>query len=65
MSPLHWLEVGLADMIYMRMPLLNWIGEAVGDCFQVDDVKTAPMDFRFPTTNQAKHCYTRYNEFHK
>jgi hypothetical protein len=32
---------------------------------QVDDVKTAPMDYRFPTTNQAKHCYTRYNEFHK
>lgn len=32
---------------------------------QVDDIKTAPMDFRFPTTNQAKHCYTRYNEFHK
>ncbi|KAG0583928.1 hypothetical protein M758_3G175800 [Ceratodon purpureus] len=31
----------------------------------VDDIKTAPMDFRFPTTNQAKHCYTRYNEFHK
>ncbi|CAK9214722.1 unnamed protein product [Sphagnum troendelagicum] len=31
----------------------------------VDDVKTAPMDYRFPTTNQAKHCYTRYNEFHK
>ncbi|XP_024364646.1 cytochrome c oxidase subunit 6b-1 [Physcomitrium patens] len=31
----------------------------------VDDIKTAPMDFRFPTTNQAKHCFTRYNEFHK
>jgi cytochrome c oxidase subunit 6b len=31
----------------------------------VEDVKTAPMDYRFPTTNQAKHCYTRYNEFHK
>lgn len=31
----------------------------------VDDIKTAPMDFRFPTTNQAKHCYTRYNEYHK
>ncbi|BBN07172.1 cytochrome c oxidase subunit 6b [Marchantia polymorpha subsp. ruderalis] len=31
----------------------------------VDDVKTAPMDYRFPTTNQAKHCYTRYNEYHK
>jgi len=25
---------------------------------------TAPVDWRFPTTNQAKHCYTRYNEFH-
>ncbi|CAK9230738.1 unnamed protein product [Sphagnum troendelagicum] len=32
---------------------------------QVDDLKTAPMDWRFPTTNQAKHCYTSYNEFHK
>ena len=32
---------------------------------QAADVKTAPMDFRFPTTNQAKHCFTRYNEFHK
>eukprot|EP00246_Nothoceros_aenigmaticus_P011138 TRINITY_DN2905_c0_g1_i1.p5 TRINITY_DN2905_c0_g1~~TRINITY_DN2905_c0_g1_i1.p5 ORF type:complete len:132 (-),score=30.51 TRINITY_DN2905_c0_g1_i1:1616-2011(-) len=31
----------------------------------VDDINTAPMDFRFPTTNQAKHCYTRYNEYHK
>eukprot|EP00897_Mesotaenium_endlicherianum_P005898 jgi/Mesen1/5336/ME000267S04489 len=31
----------------------------------VDDIKTAPMDFRFPTTNQAKHCFTRYNEYHK
>ncbi|KAJ7547083.1 hypothetical protein O6H91_08G068300 [Diphasiastrum complanatum] len=31
----------------------------------VDDIKTAPIDFRFPTTNQAKHCFTRYNEYHK
>ena len=28
-------------------------------------MKTAPFDARFPTTNQAKNCYTRYNEFHK
>ncbi len=28
-------------------------------------VKTSPFDPRFPTTNQAKNCYTRYNEFHK
>ena len=27
--------------------------------------ETAPTDKRFPTTNQAKHCYTRYNEFYK
>lgn len=31
----------------------------------VDDIKTAPMDWRFPTTNQARHCFTRYNEYHK
>ena len=28
-------------------------------------VKSAPYDHRFPSTNQARHCYTRYNEFHK
>ena len=26
---------------------------------------TAPADWRFPAQNQAKHCYTRYQEFHK
>eukprot|EP00249_Psilotum_nudum_P002682 c15805_g1_i2 orf=154-630(+) len=31
----------------------------------VDDLKTAPMDFRFPTCNQAKHCFTRYIEYHR
>ncbi|KAL2629234.1 hypothetical protein R1flu_013920 [Riccia fluitans] len=39
--------------------------EAPSSKITVDDVKTAPMDYRFPTTNQAKHCFTRYNEFHK
>ncbi|KMZ74568.1 Cytochrome c oxidase, subunit Vib family protein [Zostera marina] len=29
------------------------------------DIKTAPADFRFPTTNQTRHCFTRYIEFHK
>lgn len=29
------------------------------------EVKSAPYDHRFPSTNQARHCYTRYNEFHK
>ncbi|KAL8162369.1 hypothetical protein V2J09_013858 [Rumex salicifolius] len=28
-------------------------------------LETAPADFRFPTTNQTRHCFTRYVEFHK
>merc|ERR1712038_805505 len=28
-------------------------------------LETARFDPRFPNTNQARHCYTRYNEFHK
>ncbi|MQL96620.1 hypothetical protein Taro_029301 [Colocasia esculenta] len=29
------------------------------------ELKTAPADFRFPTANQTRHCFTRYVEFHK
>ncbi|KAJ4833125.1 Cytochrome c oxidase subunit 6b-2 [Turnera subulata] len=29
------------------------------------ELKTAPADYRFPTTNQTKHCFTRYVEFHR
>ncbi|KAL8149539.1 hypothetical protein AgCh_006515 [Apium graveolens] len=29
------------------------------------ELKTAPADFRFPTTNQSRHCFTRYIEFHR
>ncbi|XP_031491356.1 cytochrome c oxidase subunit 6b-3-like isoform X2 [Nymphaea colorata] len=28
-------------------------------------VETAPADFRFPTTNQTRHCFTRYIEYHR
>ncbi|KAK3221742.1 hypothetical protein Dsin_008767 [Dipteronia sinensis] len=28
-------------------------------------LETAPADFRFPTTNQTRHCFTRYIEFHR
>ncbi|KAE8791739.1 cytochrome c oxidase subunit 6b-2 [Hordeum vulgare] len=28
------------------------------------EIKTSPADFRFPTTNQTRHCFTRYVEFH-
>lgn len=31
----------------------------------VDDIKTAAIDVRFPSTNQARTCYTRYNEYYK
>ncbi|XP_051141298.1 cytochrome c oxidase subunit 6b-2-like [Andrographis paniculata] len=27
------------------------------------ELKTAPADVRFPTTNQTRHCFTRYIEF--
>jgi cytochrome c oxidase subunit 6b len=29
------------------------------------DIKTAAVDMRFPSTNQARTCYTRYNEYYK
>ncbi|CAK0780794.1 hypothetical protein CVIRNUC_005177 [Coccomyxa viridis] len=29
------------------------------------EIKTASYDARFPATNQARHCYTRYNEYHR
>ncbi|XP_057452937.1 cytochrome c oxidase subunit 6b-2-like [Lotus japonicus] len=29
------------------------------------ELKTTPVDFRFPTTNQTRHCFTRYIEFHR
>ncbi|CAD5164467.1 cytochrome c oxidase subunit 6b-1-like [Musa acuminata AAA Group] len=28
-------------------------------------IETAPADFRFPTTNQTRHCFTRYIEYHR
>ncbi|CAK9313055.1 unnamed protein product [Citrullus colocynthis] len=28
-------------------------------------LETAPVDFRFPTTNQTRHCFTRYIEYHR
>ncbi|XP_051178764.1 cytochrome c oxidase subunit 6b-3-like [Lolium perenne] len=29
------------------------------------ELRTAPCDFRFPTTNQTRHCYVRYLEYHR
>ncbi|XP_043716375.1 cytochrome c oxidase subunit 6b-3-like [Telopea speciosissima] len=32
---------------------------------KVVELKTAPNDVRFPCTNQTRHCYARYIEYHK
>ncbi|XP_068653499.1 cytochrome c oxidase subunit 12, mitochondrial-like [Aristolochia californica] len=29
------------------------------------EIKTAPADFWFPTTNQTRHCFTQYIEYHR
>ncbi|KAM0031743.1 putative cytochrome-c oxidase [Helianthus debilis subsp. tardiflorus] len=28
-------------------------------------LETAPADYRFPTTNQSRHCFSRYVEYHR
>jgi hypothetical protein len=58
--------------------VLSWARRRLAHCLMFDtrrwlaltgtggvQIETAPFDPRFVTTNQAKHCYTRYNEFHK
>ncbi|XP_027353564.1 cytochrome c oxidase subunit 6b-1-like [Abrus precatorius] len=44
--------------------------ENVGDQHVAEEtpqikLETAPADFRFPTTNQTRHCFTRYIEYHR
>ncbi|XVF39565.1 hypothetical protein PTKIN_Ptkin01aG0044000 [Pterospermum kingtungense] len=41
--------------------------ENSGDAEEAPEIKleTAPADFRFPTTNQTRHCFTRYIEYHR
>ncbi|XP_019190413.1 PREDICTED: cytochrome c oxidase subunit 6b-3-like [Ipomoea nil] len=47
---------------------LNVAIEPAGDLkTRIVEIKleTAPADFRFPTTNQTRHCFTRYVEYHR
>ncbi|XP_065882050.1 cytochrome c oxidase subunit 6b-3-like [Euphorbia lathyris] len=37
----------------------------MAESVMLSELKTAPADFRFPTTNQTRHCFTRYIEFHR
>ncbi|KAL5982291.1 hypothetical protein ACLOJK_016362 [Asimina triloba] len=39
--------------------------EAAADEKPEIKLETAPADFRFPTTNQTRHCFTRYIEYHR
>ncbi|CAI9116249.1 OLC1v1017345C1 [Oldenlandia corymbosa var. corymbosa] len=39
--------------------------EAAEDDAPKIKLETAPADFRFPTTNQTRHCFTRYVEYHR
>ncbi|KAG0486910.1 hypothetical protein HPP92_009005 [Vanilla planifolia] len=39
--------------------------ETIGEEKPEIKLETAPADFRFPTTNQTRHCFTRYIEYHR
>ncbi|KAK7265332.1 hypothetical protein RJT34_32951 [Clitoria ternatea] len=47
----------------LRFPFVSFVDRVV--LMAEIELKTAPADFRFPTTNQTKHCFTRYIEFHR
>ena len=44
------------------MPAKTWESQS-SLCFV--QIATVPYDPRFPATNQARNCYTRYNEYYK
>ncbi|XP_023769117.1 cytochrome c oxidase subunit 6b-3 [Lactuca sativa] len=50
---------------------LDTITSAVTNAHKPKEIKskkkleTAPGDYRFPTTNQSRHCFTRYVEYHR
>lgn len=54
----YWL---LLFLFSMRRPDLTDIILLI---YQIE-IQTTPADFRFPTTNQTRHCFTRYVEFHR
>ena len=54
--------VSLNKSIFSKEPLqLTKEQEAAMDI--VKNVRTTPRDPRFPTQNQANHCWNRYNEW--
>jgi hypothetical protein len=57
-------ELRASQRVSLRLPLeLGTVGDQtagkMSDEITVDDIKTAKIDMRFPSTNQARACYTR------
>ncbi|KAI5013257.1 hypothetical protein ZWY2020_028211 [Hordeum vulgare] len=50
-------EAWMLFMVPLRMDIAFFV--------HTIEIKTSPADFRFPTTNQTRHCFTRYVEFHR
>ncbi|KAL6899609.1 hypothetical protein ACP4OV_006267 [Aristida adscensionis] len=48
-----------------RGELAILLGPLPVHAYDLIEIKTAPADFRFPTTNQTRHCFTRYIEYHR
>jgi cytochrome c oxidase subunit 6b len=55
----------MSDQTADQTPDLVQEEEPASKDVTVDDIKTAAIDMRFPSTNQARYCYTRYNEYYK
>ncbi|KAL3532937.1 hypothetical protein ACH5RR_006458 [Cinchona calisaya] len=60
---------GISSTISCNFCIRGQVASAAGSlCIKkliLIELKTAPADFRFPTTNQTRHCFTRYIEFHR
>eukprot|EP00543_Licmophora_paradoxa_P000388 CAMPEP_0202442862 /NCGR_PEP_ID=MMETSP1360-20130828/2228_1 /ASSEMBLY_ACC=CAM_ASM_000848 /TAXON_ID=515479 /ORGANISM="Licmophora paradoxa, Strain CCMP2313" /LENGTH=102 /DNA_ID=CAMNT_0049058353 /DNA_START=280 /DNA_END=588 /DNA_ORIENTATION=+ len=54
-------EIKLNKIFTAAPPELN--AEEQAQLAQVQGVRTTPRDVRFPSTNQAGHCWNRYNEW--
>lgn len=62
----HWCETTIlvSWLFWMTKYQLNLCNLSFDLWIQIE-LKTAPGDYRFPTTNQSRHCFTRYIEFHR
>uniref|UniRef100_A0A7S0WH22 Uncharacterized protein n=1 Tax=Chlamydomonas leiostraca TaxID=1034604 RepID=A0A7S0WH22_9CHLO len=52
------------EVVEEAIKKLGLEGEGLEE-FLEPELVTAPFDPRFPNRNQARHCFVRFNEFHK